>query len=200
MAGNATNTLAQMETFQGTLVYMSPERIIGQLHSFNSDIWSLGLSLVQCMLGTFPYKCIPKQPQPGEGEQSAGFFELLDEITKQEKLPLPDDIGSDELKDFIWSWYVHCNNSNSRTNKRQAARSMKVNSFRMDFMREYTHTHTFTCTSCSMKNDPAVRPSAKELLSHPFIKKYQSKPIDLGAWLKKHLPRKKKSASMGEQQ
>eukprot|EP01027_Heterolobosea_sp_BB2_P010744 GEZU01015733.1.p1 GENE.GEZU01015733.1~~GEZU01015733.1.p1 ORF type:complete len:156 (-),score=50.25 GEZU01015733.1:36-503(-) len=155
MAGNATNTLAQMETFQGTLVYMSPERIIGQLHSFNSDIWSLGLSLVQCMLGTFPYKCIPKQPQPGEGEQSAGFFELLDEITKQEKLPLPDDIGSDELKDFIWS---------------------------------------------CMKNDPAVRPSAKELLSHPFIKKYQSKPIDLGAWLKKHLPRKKKSASMGEQQ
>lgn len=38
------------------LSYRSPERLRGEPHSFNSDIWSLGLTLAQCALGKFPYE------------------------------------------------------------------------------------------------------------------------------------------------
>ena len=38
---------------------MSPERINGDEYSFDSDMWSLGLTLVECALGRYPY------PPPG---------------------------------------------------------------------------------------------------------------------------------------
>ena len=34
---------------------MSPERIRGERYSFSSDIWSLGLTLVEAAIGRFPY-------------------------------------------------------------------------------------------------------------------------------------------------
>jgi serine/threonine protein kinase len=39
----------------GTVTYMSPERIKGDSYSFDSDLWSLGLTLVECALGRYPY-------------------------------------------------------------------------------------------------------------------------------------------------
>jgi serine/threonine protein kinase len=39
----------------GTVTYMSPERIRGDSYSFNSDVWSLGLLLVEAAIGRYPY-------------------------------------------------------------------------------------------------------------------------------------------------
>jgi len=44
----------QVDTFIGTLGYMSPERITGQEYSYEADIWGFGLSIVACTLGAFP--------------------------------------------------------------------------------------------------------------------------------------------------
>jgi serine/threonine protein kinase len=49
------NTLAQCHTFLGTVTYMSPERINGQPYSFPADIWALGLALLECATGRYPY-------------------------------------------------------------------------------------------------------------------------------------------------
>ena len=46
---------AQCNTFLGTVTYMSPERINNEKYSFNADIWSLGLSLVELATGRYPY-------------------------------------------------------------------------------------------------------------------------------------------------
>ena len=43
-------------TFVGTLIYMSPERITGSQHGYDSDVWSLGLTMMECLLGRFPYQ------------------------------------------------------------------------------------------------------------------------------------------------
>ena len=43
-------------TFCGTLTYMSPERLNGAPYSFGGDVWSLGLSLLTCALGRYPFR------------------------------------------------------------------------------------------------------------------------------------------------
>lgn len=44
----------EFDTFQGTFTYMSPERLSADQHTFNSDIWSVGLTLLECAIGRFP--------------------------------------------------------------------------------------------------------------------------------------------------
>lgn len=47
--------LCQCATFVGTVTYMSPERIRNETYSFAADIWSLGLAILECGSGKFPY-------------------------------------------------------------------------------------------------------------------------------------------------
>jgi serine/threonine protein kinase len=42
-------------TLIGTYLYMSPERIKANNHSFVSDIWSVGMTILECALGVYPY-------------------------------------------------------------------------------------------------------------------------------------------------
>jgi serine/threonine protein kinase len=49
------NTVAQCQTFTGTVTYMSPERISGGQYGFPCDIWALGLTLLECATGRYPY-------------------------------------------------------------------------------------------------------------------------------------------------
>lgn len=49
------DTVGQVMSFVGTFKYMSPERVETQPYGFSSDIWSLGLSLIECATGEYPY-------------------------------------------------------------------------------------------------------------------------------------------------
>lgn len=40
---------------QGSVPYMSPERIQSKPYSFDSDIWSAGLTVAECALGQYPF-------------------------------------------------------------------------------------------------------------------------------------------------
>ncbi|KAM3163692.1 MAP kinase kinase MKK1/SSP32 [Lachancea thermotolerans] len=53
VSGEAVNSLAT--TFTGTSFYMAPERIQGQPYSVTSDVWSLGLTLLEVAQGQFPF-------------------------------------------------------------------------------------------------------------------------------------------------
>ncbi|SCV03155.1 LAMI_0H05908g1_1 [Lachancea mirantina] len=53
VSGEAVNSLAT--TFTGTSYYMAPERIQGQPYSVTSDVWSLGLTLLEVAQGRFPF-------------------------------------------------------------------------------------------------------------------------------------------------
>ncbi|KAL0479071.1 hypothetical protein AKO1_007893 [Acrasis kona] len=55
MSKQLTASLQAFKTFQGTFMYMSPERLKGEEHSFDSDIWSLGVSIAECAIGRFPF-------------------------------------------------------------------------------------------------------------------------------------------------
>ena len=73
--GEEAQGRAGKTTFVGTLVYMSPERIQGLAHGYDSDVWSLGLTIMECLQGRFPYQ--PSTPE-----------------NRKKNPPLPKDRGS----------------------------------------------------------------------------------------------------------
>ena len=66
---------------------MSPERISGLQYIWNSDIWSLGISLVEIATGIFPYQ------QPG---QQLELVDLLDRIVDNDPPTLPEGFSGGE--------------------------------------------------------------------------------------------------------
>ncbi|MBW0480167.1 hypothetical protein O181_019882 [Austropuccinia psidii MF-1] len=69
-------------TFMGTSAYMAPERIRGDSYSITSDVWSLGLTLLELALNRFPLG--------SEDGSSAALhpFELLQTIVTFEMPPM----------------------------------------------------------------------------------------------------------------
>ncbi|KAF8625868.1 hypothetical protein AX15_005162 [Amanita polypyramis BW_CC] len=53
VSGELINSIAH--TFVGTSIYMSPERIQGAEYSVKSDVWSLGITLIELANGRFPF-------------------------------------------------------------------------------------------------------------------------------------------------
>ncbi|GER37130.1 MAP kinase kinase [Striga asiatica] len=88
------NTSGLANTFVGTYNYMSPERIIGGKYGFSSDIWSLGLVLLECATGNFPYS----SPQPSGW---VNVYELMETIVDQPAPRAPPDQFSPEFCSFI---------------------------------------------------------------------------------------------------
>ncbi|KAK8865971.1 hypothetical protein IAR55_001120 [Kwoniella newhampshirensis] len=58
VSGELINSIAN--TFVGTSTYMSPERIQGAPYTIKSDVWSLGISLIELALGRFPFSDSPE--------------------------------------------------------------------------------------------------------------------------------------------
>ncbi|KAK0570706.1 hypothetical protein LWI29_005282 [Acer saccharum] len=89
------STSGQANTFVGTYNYMSPERITGGKYSYKSDIWSLGLVLLECATGQFPYS------PPEQGEGWASFYELMEAIVEQPPPSATSDQFTPEFCSFI---------------------------------------------------------------------------------------------------
>lgn len=82
------------KTFIGTNAYMAPERILGGEYGIHSEIWSLGLSVLELALGRFPY--LPEGSKP----TNMMPFELLQCIVNEKPPSLPPERFSHELCNF----------------------------------------------------------------------------------------------------
>eukprot|EP00931_Biecheleriopsis_adriatica_P088547 TRINITY_DN62847_c0_g1_i1.p1 TRINITY_DN62847_c0_g1~~TRINITY_DN62847_c0_g1_i1.p1 ORF type:complete len:375 (+),score=60.30 TRINITY_DN62847_c0_g1_i1:168-1127(+) len=67
------STLGVAATFVGSANYMSPERAEGKDYSFRSDVWSVGMVILELANGKYPfaaknfldlYECLCSQPEP----------------------------------------------------------------------------------------------------------------------------------------
>jgi mitogen-activated protein kinase kinase len=81
------------ETFVGTGTYMAPERIQGSPYTVKSDVWSVGLTLMELAIGKFPFGGSNDDDEPG-GPQ--GILDLLQQIVLEPapKLPKSDAFPS----------------------------------------------------------------------------------------------------------
>lgn len=78
---------------QGSIPYMSPERIRSNPYSFNSDVWSAGLCLAECAFGEYPFNY-----------QKKTVFDLFNAIACGSAAIDWEKSGlkfSDDFKDFI---------------------------------------------------------------------------------------------------
>ncbi|KAI8914581.1 kinase-like domain-containing protein [Gorgonomyces haynaldii] len=90
VSGQLINSVAN--TFVGTSAYMSPERIQGGKYSVQSDVWSVGMTLMELVLGKFPF--------PPDGKPLS-VFELLEYIVHEPVPTLPPGQFSKEFETFI---------------------------------------------------------------------------------------------------
>ncbi|KAL8744755.1 MAG: hypothetical protein Q9190_003025 [Brigantiaea leucoxantha] len=101
VSGNLVASIAK--TNIGCQSYMAPERIAsggvaqaganpgGGTYSVQSDIWSLGLSIIECAMGQYPYP----------PETYNNIFSQLSAIVDGEPPDLPDGEFSEPAKDFV---------------------------------------------------------------------------------------------------
>uniref|UniRef100_A0A8C1JSX0 Dual specificity mitogen-activated protein kinase kinase 1 n=2 Tax=Cyprinus carpio TaxID=7962 RepID=A0A8C1JSX0_CYPCA len=166
VSGQLIDSMAN--SFVGTRSYMSPERLQGTHYSVQSDIWSMGLSLVEMAIGRFP---IPPPDakeleqifgQPLEGDPSA-----CDASPKPRPPGRPgSSYGPDsrppmaifELLDYI-------------VNEPPPKLPSIFGTEFQDFVNK-----------CLVKN-PAERADLKQLMVHPFIKNSEAEEVDFAGWL-----------------
>lgn len=82
-------TDSNCNTFVGTAVYMSPERLQSKPYSYASDIWSLGMSVITAALGQFPISLA-----------SGGYWKLTSMICDETPPTLPDSF-SPQCRSFL---------------------------------------------------------------------------------------------------
>eukprot|EP00037_Helgoeca_nana_P037414 m.15974 g.15974 ORF g.15974 m.15974 type:complete len:412 (-) comp8873_c0_seq1:386-1621(-) len=105
----------KFKTFVGTLVYMSPERLNGELYTSACDIWSLGISVMELAMGYHPFMNKTKELPPVEirNPRAAGWamkkrsaalavpFDVVHSSKMFSKVELPAKHGfSADVNDF----------------------------------------------------------------------------------------------------
>ncbi|OQR92060.1 ser/thr kinase [Achlya hypogyna] len=82
-------SIAMCGTFVGTFKYMSPERIRREPYSYASDVWSLGLVLMESATGQYPYK------------QHRTAIEMIQSVLEAPPPPLSDGAYSKAFCAFL---------------------------------------------------------------------------------------------------
>ena len=116
------SSLENKVSWVGTFMYMSvhsfplyvqPERLAGRGYCFNSDVWSLGLMLMECSLGYYPYQSreylwllIGGSP----AQKQIDYWKVLGSVMT---MPCPkfSETSSEKFKDFI----TRCLDNNKET-------------------------------------------------------------------------------------
>lgn len=91
IARQVGGTEGQANTFLGTMMYMSPERLNGKEYQMNCDIWALGLVAYECALGRYPGLNDPRK---------ATLLDLRRLFTENRLSKFPENF-SDKFQSFL---------------------------------------------------------------------------------------------------
>jgi len=167
VSGQLIDSMAN--SFVGTRSYMSPERLQGTHYSVQSDIWSMGLSLVEMAIGQYPI------PPPDPSVLSTIFGSSYSDLVEKEiphssgtKSPRtgytapgdgPRPMAIFELLDYIVN---------------ENPPSLPGGVFSTQF-KDFVDR--------CLKKNPAERADLKTLMVHAFIKQSECEEVDFAGWV-----------------
>lgn len=167
VSGQLIDSMAN--SFVGTRSYMSPERLQGTHYSVQSDIWSLGLSLVEMAIGMYPI------PPPDAKTLSTIFGHQQGPSTTENvvtnSIPTPT--------------------SQSPAHNASSPRPMAIFELLDYIVNEpppklppgiFSDSFTDFVDRCLKKN-PAERADLKTLMNHEWIKKAECENVDIAGWV-----------------
>lgn len=101
--GVATETVNSVaNTFVGTSTYMAPERIQGGAYTIKSDVWSVGLTVMELAIGRFPFDASDSAAGDRASAGPMGILDLLQQIVHEPAPKLPKSEAFPAiLDDFI---------------------------------------------------------------------------------------------------
>jgi len=158
-------------TFVGTRSYMAPERLQGSQYSVASDLWSLGLSLVEISLGMYPI------PPPDQ--------ETLVQIFGPQVAEDPSKIGPPPGGQTSGAANGAC------ANRPPARRCMAIFELLEHIVNQPPPKLPPKVFSEPMRDfvDRCLRRNANEradlstLMQHPWLEGVESDPTDIAAWV-----------------
>ncbi|XP_032673257.1 dual specificity mitogen-activated protein kinase kinase dSOR1 isoform X2 [Odontomachus brunneus] len=167
VSGQLIDSMAN--SFVGTRSYMSPERLQGTHYSVQSDIWSLGLSLVEMAIGQYPI------PPPDEKTLASIFG-------PQACQPPAENCATNS---------VPTPTTQSPGHSASSPRPMAIFELLDYIVNEpppklppgvFSDSFTDFVDRCLKKN-PAERADLKTLMNHEWIKKAESENVDIAGWV-----------------
>ncbi|XP_058794532.1 dual specificity mitogen-activated protein kinase kinase dSOR1 isoform X2 [Phymastichus coffea] len=168
VSGQLIDSMAN--SFVGTRSYMSPERLQGTHYSVQSDIWSLGLSLVEMAIGMYP---IP----PPDDKTIAAIFGKSPSVVAA----TANDIAANNA----------VTPTKSPSHNPGSPRPMAIFELLDYIVNEpppklpsgiFSDEFTDFVNRCLKKN-PAERADLKTLMNHDWIKKAESENVDIAGWV-----------------
>ncbi|KAF9066466.1 Pkinase-domain-containing protein [Rhodocollybia butyracea] len=181
VSGELINSIA--DTFVGTSTYMSPERIQGAQYTVKSDVWSLGISLIELALGRFPFaesEADDSDLSDLEGTLSPARPGSMGSIAALSLPPRPPKSASSK-KDKRKSKGVSLQGGGMTMSILELLQHIvnepapKLTEGRFPVMAE-------SFIDCCLLKDPDARKTPKELLDYPWIEQAKSSTIDIEAW------------------
>ncbi|KAL9100767.1 MAG: hypothetical protein Q9163_003899 [Psora crenata] len=103
VSGELVNSIA--DTFVGTSTYMAPERIQGAKYSIKSDVWSVGLTLMELAIGRFPFDASDAAAGDRATAGPMGILDLLQQIVHEPAPSLPE---SDAFPPYLHDMIAKC--------------------------------------------------------------------------------------------
>jgi len=181
VSGELINSIA--DTFVGTSTYMSPERIQGAQYTVKSDVWSLGVSLIELALGRFPFSSDDDASDDSDIEDLEG--------TLSPGMPPPIFGPSSKSKPKAGKEEKDKRRKSMGVSLQGGSRTMSILELLQHIVNEpaprLTPEGRFPkqaedfVDSCLLK-DPEARPTPKELLKSPWIEQSRISNFDLELW------------------
>ncbi|WFC96308.1 mitogen-activated protein kinase kinase [Malassezia brasiliensis] len=159
VSGELINSIA--DTFVGTSTYMSPERIQGDQYSIKSDVWSLGITMIELAHGCFPFALDGEEDTlhaPGQSTTTAASAGKSAQEVRAPRQAQPMSI-LELLQHIVYEPPPRLNPE------------MHFPPLMVDFV------------NLCLSKDPAVRPTPMALRQHAYVRQSDALPVDLAAWV-----------------